>query len=390
MNDTTPPATAGTLVAQVHLDHAPTLGAPIATLGLHGEVEAISCCLRHAGIDAPIDEVMGVTASAFRTHFFRPDDNPGMHVGPNPDDPNAIWGPRYAWTSLQHNNYGHVESASHFFNAEIRDVRDLDPLTTWKLLRFELDDERPLFAVFGDDPLKVELVVGYRLEKSPLRQWVLVQGEDGLKRVDLTGRDPRKRPDGLPWPHTIWLVRPAAAKPYRSSDDTQRVAALRWSLAHARKRRELVYESSRFYAVGLRAFTAFAEFLTDLVPQELAEPIEQSAEEAAEDIDRYCLETLRAWRDARVMAARYLTRWSQSLRDDPRQVEGLGDDPALALEPLPPRYQATADRLAQLVEAFEGKPLSADRDARAALALGLREAQALEEAAVTALAHALS
>lgn len=203
-------------------------------LGINAEVAYMAQCLGQDRVD-----VMGVTGTAFRAHFFAPELNPGMA------DP-----PPWAWSSLRYNNYGHHESAAYYFGGEVIPVLDRTAVQNWKLLRFEIDAGRPAI-VYGLDPhpARPVLVVGYALHKAPLAQFLtLVDGRE----IEVTG-------DVLGATEII-LVRQGAQVPYRPSDEERRADMFRWVAGHVRTSKELIYETSRFYATGASALEKAAAF----------------------------------------------------------------------------------------------------------------------------------
>ncbi len=374
----------GQITSQVLLA-GPDLAEPILPLGINGEVAGLAACLRHAGVETSFEELMGVTATAFRTHFFRPRDNPGMPIGPVADNPGALWSPRFAWSSLRHNNYGQAESAAFYYGGEVRPIDGLDALETWRLLRFELDAGRPIIAYGLGDPIAPDLIIGYRLEKGPLRQIIVVQARQGQVEFDLTGRKPA---DEGPYPRELLVVRPGAVVDYRGSDDARRVDALRWAANHTSTRRELVYESERFYATGPFAFEALCEFLRDLAPDELANPIEGDPGDIAATLTRFCAATLREWITARWAASAYLKGWSRALSRASRSPEGIAATPD-GLDALADLYRASA--LALAVASLQAPVLDdsgaamADADAREGLAKAVEAALIVERRALDLL-----
>ena len=379
----------GQILAQTHLDLDLT---HIEALGINGEVAAIAACERLAGHEAPFEEVMGITATAFRTHFFRPRDNPGMPIGPLPQEPDGLWAPRYAPTCLRHNNYGHCESAAFYYGGEVRPVEGLGALATWRLIRFELDAGHPVLAYGFSAPEAPDLIVGYRLEKAPLGQFVTVLTRRGTIEVNLTSRD-AKDGEGL-YPRELLLVRPGSIAEWRGSDDARRIDALRWAHAHTRTGRELIYESSRFYATGPKAYEAFVEFLRVLLPDELNAPISTPIEETPAALARFCLAVLDEWGRARAAAAAYLKAWADDLEQAPRTPEGLAAGPE-GLRALSTRYEACARALSTMAASIPTEPAAAQGAAiadgafRERLALGLERARDLELNAAAELASVL-
>ena len=357
--------------------------------GVHGEVEAIAEALLAEGVETSFEELMGITGTAFRTHFFRLSDNPGMRLGPDPENPNVIWGPRYAWTSLRHNNFGHFESASYFYGGDmvIREGLPWDSL--WKLIRFELDAGRPLalYNLPGQSPWRPILVRRYALSSSPLS-------------LSLPGLDPEMvftPRDGTPTNLGALLVRHGDLKPYRPSDNVRKREVLRWALRHGVSRRELVYESERFYAVGVAAFDALAEFLTEGAAAELADPVQQTSDEAALDIGRFLAALTEQWTEARGCAAVFCRAWADQLDEAPADP----DDPPM---PSPEQLRLLADDAARVSEelkrlADDFAPALHDADFASALARDpdrlkrsaqiVTAAQALERVTLQRLAEAL-
>lgn len=232
------------IVAQAHVDgfsRSPGLG-------VNAEVGYIAQCY---GID-PV-ELMGVTGTAFRAHFFVPELNPGF------DD-----APPWTWSSLRHNNYGHCESAAYYYGGEVISVTDRNAVQNWKLLRFEIDAGRPAI-VYGlirsrpapGDAVLSALVTGYRLE-NPLAQFLTLADGDEL---EVTGEALGSA--------EIVLVRPGPTVSYRSTDAQRRADVFAWAAGHLRAPKELVYETSRFYACGASALRRASAFL-------LSEPTDEA------------------------------------------------------------------------------------------------------------------
>lgn len=368
----------GTLLAQRHLEGF----APCAFDGLHGELEGLARMMAAAGVDTSFEGLMGVTGSALRTHFYFPEDNPGLRLGPDPDDPEAPWGPRYAWASLRHNNYGHLEAAAYFHGGEVRPVEGLGAVDTWKLLRFEIDAGRPVLAYGLGARLEPQLVTGYRLEKAPMRQLLTVTSRAGAPvEVDITGRKP-EQPGAFP--REMILFRPGQQAPYRTSDQERLLDVLRWALGHARARRELVYEESRFFATGQRAFEVFARFVRELLPEELASPVEVAPEEAAAEVTAFCRAVLTDWSRARLAAATFLDAWAEPMAE----VEGLPGGPE-ALRALADGQRAAGSALAALGATLEPSDALVDPQAREHLAAGLDAALERERQLVAGLGRAL-
>jgi hypothetical protein len=205
-------------------------------LGINAEVDLMGQCL-----GVPYAELMGVTGTAFRTHFFAPEMNPGL------DD-----APAWSWSSLRHNNYGQYESAAYYYGGQVFSVEHRNAVQNWKLLRFELDAGRPviLYGV-AREPVPV-LVVGYSLHRGPLRQSLLLAGADP---IDVTG--------GVLDTVELVLVRPGETPPHRGSDESRRVDVMGWAVGHVRANREMIYETSRFYAAGASALRQSARFLRE-------------------------------------------------------------------------------------------------------------------------------
>ena len=363
---------------------------PITAVGINGEVEGIAHCLVTAGVETSYDDVMGVTATALRTHFFRPRDNPGMPIGPVEGEPHKLWAPRYAWTSLRHNNYGQCESAAFYYGGEVRPVDDLNAVDTWRLIRYELDAGHPVVAYGLTEGLVPTLIVGYRLEKGPLRQILYVLTAAGRVDVDVTGL---KRESEGRFPRELLLVRPGPCVHWRGTDETRRLDALRWAYSHARNGRELVYESSRFYATGPAAFDAFAEFLRDLLPAELDAPISSTVEEAPVQLALFCRAIIESWASARGAAQAYFNQWSDRLRSEDRNLEGLeaGAQSLVDLADSHGRCLATLEGLLSELPSAPG-PAGAsicDGALRERLALGIEEARAQELKSVQSLGRLL-
>ena len=209
--------------------------APAPGVGINAEVAYMAMCLGVEGVD-----VAGVTGTAFRTHFFTPEVNLGM------EDP-----PAWTWSSLRHNNYGHHEATAYYYGGDVIPVTDRNAVQNWKLLRFEIDAGRPA-TVFGLDPnpARPVLVTGYDLYKAPLRQVLLLA--DGVE-VDVTG--------AALGDVEIILVRRGPRVPYRPTDEERRTDMFRWVVRHVRGEKELVYETSRFYATGASALRYAAGFV---------------------------------------------------------------------------------------------------------------------------------
>lgn len=375
--------TQSNVLAQVQLEGIE----PCRWIGLHAEIDAIGACLRYAGFDASFTRLMGMTASALRTHFFRLQENPGLRLGPDPENPEALWGPRFGWSSLQHNNYGHFESIGHFFGADIRQVDGLDAVSTWKLLRFELDANRPVIASLHGDPLQMDIITGYRLQKAPLGQILHVVTPNGPIEIDITARKPEQ--EGA-FPRSLILVRPESLAPHRASDDALQMGALRWALGHGRTRRELVYETQRFYATGEHAFEAFALFLRHDAQQELEEPIEADKDQIAALLPIFCRLLTDQWARARRQAALYFQAWSDDLRQSGREIEGF-PDAANALGSLPEFYNKTAQALEEALAMMGSNGLDlSDANLRNKLADAIGTARQHELRTLEALAAVLN
>lgn len=372
--------------------------------GIHAELQGIAACLQAGGVETTFQELMVVTGTAFRTHAFAIDDNPGMRLGPDPSDPNAIWAPRYTWTSLRHNNYGHVESAAFYYGGEVHEVTGIDVLKFWQVVRFEVDAGRPL-VLYGHRPHRAELIVGYRLERSPLRQVVHLQGEDGLMSLELPPPSeydrargkievlttdgaihvPRAYRDNLARPimpgEHLLLVRPGPRVDYRGSDADRIRDAMRWGVEHGSNRKELVHETSRFYATGLRAMEVWATFLEEGVPQELASP-SSTAPDPLGDVALHTTVTAREWARARTSAAIWLRARGEVVLQSPT-AHAIAD-----------AYERAATALTGVLELFDGsdevqRAAIRDDGLRRLAATRVREAAAAEREALRLLADAL-
>lgn len=325
--------------------------------GLHGEVEAIALCLQEAGVETSFDTLMGLTGTAFRTHFFRLADNPGMRLGPDPANPNIIWGPRYAWTSLLYNNFGHYESAAYFYGGDMVQRERLSWDELWKVLRFELDAGRPvaLYGLSGQDPWRPVLVRHVALSKAPLS-------------LSFPGLEPEVAwtpKGGTPGNIKVVLVRHGETKPYRPSDNVRKREVLRWALRHGTSRRELVYETERFYAVGLAAFEALGAFLDTEIAAELADPIGQTTSEAAQDMGRFLAAITQQWTEARRCGAAFCEAWAHTLDAvPPSKDDGPLPQPAL-LRLLATDLVRVAEELQRLSDDFA--PVLGDPEQAAAL-----------------------
>lgn len=353
--------------------------------GLPEELALIRACARPLGLDAPLWKLAGVTGTAFRAHFFRPRDNPGMLDRPDPARPSEPWAPRYAWTSLRHNNYGHLEALSYFYGPQLRPVELPKVLELWRVLRFELEEGRPVIAWGLVEDGRPELVVGFRLEKSPLRQVLRVATREGLAEVDITGRKVLQG-EGARYPNELLLVRPGTIPSYRGPDSARYADVLRWSWGHLRANKELVYESSRFYATGLAAWDAFAEFLLERVPEELADPV-VCPQAPARDMGRFAQAVVAQWAWARAQGAIFARALAEEL--DARGGGGLDDlrGGAAELRALGEACEACAKVLGDVAALLEGDPalVLLQPALRSAAAQALCEGQAREVAVRDAL-----
>lgn len=323
--------------------------------GLLGELELMAICLEYGGIPASFEALVGISGAGLRAHFFRPRDNPGTLDRPEEGRQDSFWSPRYAWTSLRHSNYGHTEAAAYFYGAEIKPLDLANPLENWKLLRYELDAGRPVIAYGLVEPGVPELVIGYRLSKNPLQQvlHVLSRACPGeAVEVDITGRKVLQGPEAT-YPNEIILVRPGQVASWRGTDGACFADMLRWSLAHQFNDRELVYETSRFYATGLEAYVAFAEFLRDRVPEELADPIVVDAQQTPAQLGRFAWAAVHQWRRSRLAFATFARQAADHLE---AKQEPLGDLPgSLAdLRALADAAQSAGEALEPVIEALRG------------------------------------
>lgn len=348
--------------------------------GVHGELEGVAACMIAGGVEgASFEALMGISATAWRTHFFRLSDNPGMRLGPDPETPNQIWGPRYAWTSLEHNNFGHHESLSHYFGGDVLVLEKIAWDALWKVLRFELDAGRPLVVsgLPGRQAHRATLVTGYTLTPRPMA--LTLHTHDDADDAVFTPRDGT--------PTCRWtLVRPGPCVDYRRSDEDCRQEAARWALRHMRNRRELVYETERFYAVSLQAFDAFAAFWTELVPAELSAPIVTEPDAVVDDLARFGHAVAAQWSQARRAAAGYARAWAETSRLDAEALRAYADAADQTAEAigrvcaLAPDPSSDPDVARAVIQ---------DADTRANVARLIATARGLEEAAIARFAAAV-
>jgi len=316
------------LATLVHEQLLPPLPRPDAW-GIAAELQGIAACYVAAGVATSFEELMVVTGTAFRAHVFSIKLNPGLRLRPDPEQPNAMWSARYLWSSLQHNNYGHTEATAYYLGGEVRDAVGMDVLEFWKVVRFEVDAGRPLVLYGGRAAHRADLIVGYRLERDPMRQVIYLQGDGEVIPLELPAptlqvskgapaarviadgaitlpRPESDRPQRPPMPgEQLFLVRPGPLQAYRSSDAERIRDVLRWAVEHGHHRKELIYETSRFYATGLQAFEAWASFLTEGIEEELASPT-SDADDPVADLALHTAITAQEWSRARRVAATWL------------------------------------------------------------------------------------
>lgn len=372
-----------TIIAEVALDAPHTTRWP----GLLGELDLISACLAGLGIEASFSQLTGLTGVGMRAHFFRPRDNPGTLERPEDNRPDSFWSPRYAWSSLRHTNYGHVEAIAYFYGVEIKPLQPTKTLDAWQAIRFELDEGRPLIAYDLLAPGVPSLIVGYRLHKNPLAQRLLVRDlAGGIAEINLTGRAQLSM-EGALFPNELLLVRPGQLAPWRGGDLERYADALRWMSQHQRMDRELIYETSRFYATGPRAFEAFAEFLTERAPEELADPIAASPEETPRALGRFAQEIAAQWWRSRAAFAEFARALAARLEaaGHPPLADLKGGAPALL--DLADVTEATAEALIEVSSLLEGDPATIITHAplREAAARAVLDAQERQRDAATAL-----
>jgi hypothetical protein len=346
--------------------------------GLLGELDLMAVCMEHHGLSTSFDALVGVGGAGLRSHFFRPRDNPGTLDRPEEGRRDSFWSPRYAWTSLRHGNYGHTEAVAYFYGAEIKPLDLNDPLQNWKLLRYELEAGRPVIAYGLVEPGVPELIIGFRLTKAPLQQVLYVLSRarpQEVVEVDIRGRKVLQGPEAI-YPNEIILVRPGQVAPWRGTDGARFADMLRWSLGHQHSDRELVYETSRFYATGLEAYAAFAEFLRDRVPEELADPIVVDAQRTPHELGRFAWAVVQHWRRARVAFASFARGAADHLE---AQQEPLGDlaGGLAELRALADASQAAAEALDPVIEALRGDfaAVIVQEGVRELAARGLEDAQ---------------
>ncbi len=353
---------------------------PTSMVGLLGELDLISVCMGKLDIEASPEELMLVSGAGFRTHFFRPKDNPGTIERPDPERHNMIWAPRYAWSSMRYCNYGHHEAVAYFYGLELKEYQLARALKVWQLIRFELDEGRPLICYGLVQSETPELIVGYTLDKGPIKQsiTVLTSASETPVEIDITGREILQG-KGARYPNEVILVRPDTVAPWRPTDEVRLADMFRWAEGHLRSHRELVYESSRFYATGPWAFEALAEFFLERVPEELEDPLVMPAADSARDMGKLAQATVSQWQSAARGVAVACQKVADKL-ETPTLAEFAGG--SAELSGIAVASAAVADALKEVEVLIQGDPvlMIANETVRKEAARQLLEARKLSEA----------
>lgn len=297
-----------------------------------------------------IDTARVLSGVAFRAYFLTPDDNHAYRT--------AIDDREWAWSSLDVENYGVVESLAAHLEQDVRVYPIGRAADLIALAKFEIAAGRtPIGRLAGEVPEHV-VVTGLRTPSATFELDPGVAPGD-VERVPIA--DPGAPVNAIA-PHLaeVVTIRPPTSPIPETRRRMLRDDVMQFASRHSRSRKELHHAQELFYASGLRAWSVAAELLT-----------ERWQEKDVEEFERFWAAWTSDARAGRAAAARVFARWAED---------------EVAFGPVAEAYRQIPDAIPETSPGFDwNEPV-----ARGHVASALRDAEDLDEAAVTALEDALA
>ncbi len=315
------------------------------------------------------DELLCASAVAFKNYVYEPQYN-------QLEDP-QLYSTLGEWVC----NYGPFEAISYFSGWDVKEFNGIARNDFWKLLQFEIASGRPVTTLgVGQGEVGPVVVVGYCYEPRHQTLDVVRPGLDDIATVDVTGVVDFQldEPSFTNW---MLIARPSEQPEWASSHTRQRLRALRWAAAHARRGKEFSQETRENYAPGLAGFDSFLDLLNRLADGG------EGPWGTADGVGRYVLAHVDGLVRARRAAAKRLPVWAAAFVSDSEYDVEVRRTVVDAFAEASRAYEELSDRLGRWLQAHRGPELGLE--ALHQLRRAYTDADACERTAVGALERGL-
>lgn len=304
-----------------------------ATLGpnMQGMLDALWTMMSHIDPSQTLPRHELYAASSFGARHYAYD--PQVNLAYDPPRHLSQWSECFS-------NYGVFESVGFYSGFEVKEFNGLSEEDFWKLMVFELLQDRLVLSIGLHDTMTPCLVVGFEQQRLSRILHVLPAGQSSTVEVNMWGKS-LAQGDHEVFQNWMAIVRPSDTPPW-SSPANQRLTLLKWVVSHHHSFKEFFHETRENYLAGDSAFDRMMRLFTQELDQ-IAQAQPQAIIALADLLDDY----RQSMAVGRLAMHTSLLDWSERLDEIDRFTDAQRQQTA-------PLWQEAAAAYLKIAEAFEG------------------------------------